>query len=618
MMHFPSGTTFTPYTVLRNVSSSAVTATPMFWWMVDGSPHSSQLSPVSLLPHQSRKLDLPALLATAGLTDFSGSIQLSFQVQGNTGSLLMAGGSVDQSNTYVFEVTPHGISESASKSLSYWDTANGDDTMVTIWNPAGQAQDLVFQITYAGGHYNYPVHLATGATRTFNFSEVVDSRIPDPEGNVIPEGVREGGAKLMGSSADNEQILVAMDAGTYNVRKATCNVYCQTCDGVTGFSMSPSSFSVAADGQTQLTFYETWNTGAQYDDTSYATSWTTSNGGVATVGTNGSGTAGLVAGVSGGSVTISAQHLYSVPAYTSYWCEGSPWSCPYTYYSNGQAGASGTVADLTPVISSLSPNTWWAGVATTVTIAGQHFGTNTPTLQFSPSSAFSYSVSSHSDTQIIASISVAVGTPSESVAVSVTSTGYNGNGFQSGGTGQSATSTQTTATVYPPTPNNLQLTSATDEGDGFLHMSFTWGSTTGRVSDLVSCQVRENVTYPTSGNLPCVSPNVGQMCYWPPSPPWPPTSQSGTQYVNPTLVSGPATAGGVMDSNTITNENFVKPYSQSSFPATQNFQYSCSGGAWTTFGSTYTITRQVTQQSSAWVFKISKTGISFSSILTLP
>jgi hypothetical protein len=279
------------------------------------------------------------------------------------------------------------------------------------------------------------MHLEARTTRTFNVSEIVDGGIPDPDGNIIPSGVHDGSAEIFGSLAQNQPILVAMDAGIYNVRRATCYTYCQTCNGVTGFSMSANPFSVAADGQTQLTFYEIWNTGDQYDSTTLST-WSTSNSGIATVGTVGSGTPGLVSGVSGGSVTIGARYNYDDdPAYTSYWCEGSPWNCPYTYYTNGQAGSSGTVEDMTPVISSLSPNTWWAGVATTVTINGQHFGTNTPTLNFSPSSQITYSIVSHNDSQIVSSISVAIGTPSESVAVSITSNGYNGNGFQSGGTG---------------------------------------------------------------------------------------------------------------------------------------------------------------------------------------
>jgi hypothetical protein len=49
---------------------------------------------------------VPALLSLAGLQNFNGSFNLVFDIEG---SVLMASGSVDQKNTYVFEVMPTGI-----------------------------------------------------------------------------------------------------------------------------------------------------------------------------------------------------------------------------------------------------------------------------------------------------------------------------------------------------------------------------------------------------------------------------------------------------------------------------------------------------------------------------
>lgn len=369
MMRFPTGTTFSPYTILRNVSNSVITATPTLWWMAGGTAQSFQLSVVSLAPLQSQSVDFSGFLTQAGLKNFSGNVQLAFQVQGNAGGLLIAGGSVDKTNTYVFEVAPHAVAESASKSLSYWSIADGDDTMVTIWNPADEAQDFVFQLTYTGGHYNYPIHLEARSTRTFNISAIVESGGPDAEGNVIPTTVHDGGARIMGSQAENEHILVNIDSGVYNVRKATCGQYCQSCDGVTSWSVADDPFTVPVSEQHQLTFYENWNTGSQYDDTS-ASNWTSSAGSVATVGTPGNGTPGNVSGVSAGTSDIGAEYLYDDPAYTSYWCEGGPWSCPYTYIVNGQAASSGTV---NPSISSIFPTQGLVGTAIPVTISGAGF-----------------------------------------------------------------------------------------------------------------------------------------------------------------------------------------------------------------------------------------------------
>jgi hypothetical protein len=199
--------------------------------------------------HQSQKLDVTASLAVAGLKNFSGSVNLVLDANGQHGALLMASGSVDQGNTYVFEVVPHGVGESASKGMQYWSTANGDDTMINLWNPADEAQDFVLTLFYAGGHYNYPMHLESRAAFALNVSEIQHSGMPDGEGNVMPVGVQFGSAELSGSLGENEHILVAVDSAVYNVRKATCgNYYCTTCNGWTGASIADSPFAVTIGG----------------------------------------------------------------------------------------------------------------------------------------------------------------------------------------------------------------------------------------------------------------------------------------------------------------------------------------------------------------------------------
>jgi hypothetical protein len=77
----------------------------------------------------------------------------------------MASGSVDQQNTYVFQVISQTIGESVATGVSYWSNGNGDDTMVTLWNPADEAQDFTFTLFFSRGHYKYPMHLGPKATR---------------------------------------------------------------------------------------------------------------------------------------------------------------------------------------------------------------------------------------------------------------------------------------------------------------------------------------------------------------------------------------------------------------------------------------------------------------------
>jgi hypothetical protein len=54
MMHFPAGTTFTPYAVLRDLSTQPISVTPVIYWMADGVAHSVTGAPVILAPLQTK------------------------------------------------------------------------------------------------------------------------------------------------------------------------------------------------------------------------------------------------------------------------------------------------------------------------------------------------------------------------------------------------------------------------------------------------------------------------------------------------------------------------------------------------------------------------------------
>lgn len=126
-----------------------------------------------------------------------------------------------------------------------------------------------------------------------------------------------------------------------------------------------------------------------------------------------------------------------------------------------------TVVDATPQITSISPSVWNAGTTTqNVTFSGQHFGTNAPTLKFSPSAGITYVLhAGYSDNQIVADIAVSPSTPTENVGVSVTNNGYGGSYFNGSGAGQSPTSGTQTVTVQAQPPQ-VQIT-----GPNFVPMA---------------------------------------------------------------------------------------------------------------------------------------------------
>ena len=119
---------------------------------------------------------------------------------------------------------------------------------------------------------------------------------------------------------------------------------------------------------------------------------------------------------------------------------------------DSQQVAQTVTVDSPPVITGIYPSDWYAGTAQSVTFTGQYFGTNAPTLTFSPATGISYSLTSYNDTQIVANVTVASGTPNEAVDVAVTNNGY-GSGFV--GTGQPgavSASIQAIVTAFLHTP----------------------------------------------------------------------------------------------------------------------------------------------------------------------
>ncbi len=362
MMSFPAGTVFTPYSVVRNITDQPIAVTPTLWWMAAGAPHSARLTQFSLPPQATQSLPVQSLMAQAGLKDFNGSVNLVLEVGGKADGLLMASGSVDQTNTYVFEVLPQGVGESASKAISYWSTGKGDDTMITLWNPADEAQDFIFTLFFSGGSYKYPISLGPRVTRTFNVSEIVRSQIPDVDGSLIPPTVHEGSAEIAGSRGETEQIAVAIAAGTYNVQKATCGDPCTVCNGVTGSGLQLQTFALNVGETTTESLIATFNTGSNQNYSSLAT-WSSSNTSVGTA-----QKPGTVKGVSGGTFTAYATTAPSTYEMYDYCLtEGS---CPDDYVA---APATGTVPP-NPTISNVIFSSGLAlGAGGLMTITGTNF-----------------------------------------------------------------------------------------------------------------------------------------------------------------------------------------------------------------------------------------------------
>jgi hypothetical protein len=297
-MLFPSGTYFKPYAYLYNVSTNPLQVSLSLVSPGGGeTPQTRSLGQVSLQPGETSQFDFESQFSSATpLPNGYGHLTASFQ--GHDGDLQIAAGSVDQSQTYVFEVTPSQQADSASRTLCFWSVEGDNDSMITVWNYKAVAQDLVLTLYYSGGHYAIPIHLAARQTYNLDMMTLIRSQVPDPDGTLIPSNISSGSAILSGPGGTLAKISVAVTASVYNVRNATCGVTCTTCNGVSNASFFPGNYAMPVQGTAQAYVQMTTNTGEVTTNPSGAT-WSTNNSSVVTVGNS----SGVLAGVAVGQTT---------------------------------------------------------------------------------------------------------------------------------------------------------------------------------------------------------------------------------------------------------------------------------------------------------------------------
>jgi hypothetical protein len=441
-MNFPEGTEFIPYATLRNLSRQPITVSPTVV-PTDGSTAKSSLPALTLLPGETRQLDLTSV--NRAPSSASSEINLLFSYKGSAGDVLIATGSTAKDGSYVFAIDPQLENVVRGSIESIWHVEGPIDTMISFWNTGAAAEDDAFELDYGSGTYLIPIHLAANASTSLDLGELLNKGIPDPNGVIIPRNLTQGQARLRPTGGLRGKMETRMHLSVFNSQTATCRVPCSICDGVIYVLEVPTAGTTRTGGTVQYTNYAQYHNGT-YGNVTVGSAWSSANTGLATV----SGSpAGLVSGMAIGQTTIKASYDdtgYNGDAPGSL-CNYPAPPCP-EYVGNPTRPI--TVGDQTPIITGIDPSDWTAGNTKSVTFTGLYFGTNAPTLSFSPGAGISYTLTSYNDTQIIANVNVLSGTPNEEIQVSVTNNGYGGLGFQSGGSGASATSAPVYATVHSP------------------------------------------------------------------------------------------------------------------------------------------------------------------------
>ncbi|MGH9482163.1 MAG: hypothetical protein ACRD1L_08715 [Terriglobales bacterium] len=266
-MHFPAGTSFTPYLVLRNTTSQPLPVRLAANAQLDSGPRDLPLAALVLGPLETRQLDMGAVLRASPLNGMNGYVDLRTTFAGSPTDLLQESGSVDRSLNYVFEVPPRLEQASGPGMLNYW-SANGDtDTMVTLYNYGEAPQDVLF---------------TPHASMSFSVAQLIRSGVPDRKGNTIPISIVQGGARLTGlTGSHKEQLTVTVAAGIFNSRTGTCSYACFYCDGGELADILPDSFDLPWSEENVLSLTVTFAQGGVEDYTSQA-SFVSRDGSIAT------------------------------------------------------------------------------------------------------------------------------------------------------------------------------------------------------------------------------------------------------------------------------------------------------------------------------------------------
>lgn len=334
MMGFPSGTRFTPYLALRNATEKELSLAATLY-LPSGAAVTVPIAP--LKPLEARQVDGRNLLAAAGLKSFSGIVTLTLSFTGMPTDLLDAAGSIDGSGSYVLEVDSKTAEPSLSKDIPFWTVGEGQDTMLSVWNPTGAEEDIVLTIYFraTATPYRLPIHLAPFASSMIDLAQTI-AQFPD----LPPRRVQEGSMSLASPQGPTAPMTLGASVGIFDASTGTCFWGCLDCSGYYQMTVMPGSANLFPTQSTSFEAYGLFSGGGEY---AIPANWSSNSPSVATV-NNGDVTAQGISGSAGIIATTTLQLAGQICEYNPN-CADLPWT---------QVGASASVTVYPPTYLTVS------------------------------------------------------------------------------------------------------------------------------------------------------------------------------------------------------------------------------------------------------------------------
>jgi hypothetical protein len=396
--------------------------------------------------------------SSADLTDLRGDpdLQNTFEVVSDQppGEVFDNVFSKSETGIRVVELPGKDLDNSHNAGNHPWTVADGTDSTILLFNETTAVEDFPVLVSSGQTVWNKKYSLAPLATKAVDINELIADKVKDDKGFVLPHGLQNGEANwfvtpLFGGTGR----VLQSNRSQRSARSFSCGEH----SVIIGADFYPDDTSEYAGQTNEIGYVEAQfgltegggcngdyvgDGGAEYYN------WESFNTSIATIAGGGSDDSATVEGMSGGTATV----------------EGNVEDDEEGDFCSASAEGDMTVTDdQTPVITGITPGIWdslpSASTMTPVTFTGQYFGSNVPTLSFSPGTGISYAVTSHNDSTIGANITIAAGTPTEDVNVTVTNNGYSTLGFAplSGGQPASNTTPATAAVQAQPAAPALAI-----------------------------------------------------------------------------------------------------------------------------------------------------------------
>jgi len=399
--------------VLKNTTTSPITARPRFLPMAGEGSGVVELPVVTIQPNAIKEVNLTTLMNAARTRTDLDSVGVQIINGGAAGSLIGAANFTNNITGIDYDI-PLRDSGTAQNSAGGYPIRLDDDytTNLSITNVGDKAGQFTLQVNFDGGLYAmYPRELAPGETAAFDFRKIRDQQIPDSSGKVLPLNLTV--AQIRWSMIGRAQTrMIGRSEIISKSGKVSSSYSCGVCCRNSYYSsrLTPDEVFAFVGDDTQFTAKETDTDcygGQFYEYTVIYQTWSSSDTSVADF----YNVNGLVSAFDVGDVQISAtwDANYSIDN-GSDGCMDFPMTpAPVAYMAIG------------PRITSIAPSRGGVGSTTRVTINGSGFRPNVTTVN--AGSGISVSIVSVASTRIIADFAIAANATGGDRSVIVTVAG---------------------------------------------------------------------------------------------------------------------------------------------------------------------------------------------------